>query len=115
MDKDSHDVRDLEMDAETVATYLREDRPMTLVDIREPVERETVSLDDDEWIPMANIGDQLDTLREASKPVVVYCHHGMRSLRVAKMLSNEGMDEVYSLAGGIDYWARKIDGDLPTY
>lgn len=57
----------------------------------------------------ADLGDRLDT------PLVVYCHHGRRSLTATFMLRAAGFTDVRSLAGGIDLWARDIDPRMPTY
>jgi rhodanese-related sulfurtransferase len=52
---------------------------------------------------------------DPSKPLVVMCHTGARSRRVAEYLLGNGFDEVYNLAGGIDAWSREIDADVPIY
>jgi len=41
--------------------------------------------------------------------VVVYCHHGVRSLSGAAILARAGQEAVASLSGGIDAWSRLID------
>ena len=46
--------------------------------------------------------------------VVVYCHHGVRSLHAAHFLLSKGLEAV-SLAGGIDAWSRQIDPKIPVY
>jgi len=47
-------------------------------------------------------------------PVVVYCHHGMRSLNVTGWLRRQGI-EAQSLRGGIDRWSFEIDPAVPRY
>jgi rhodanese-related sulfurtransferase len=47
--------------------------------------------------------------------IVVHCHHGGRSLRVANWLRGQGFANAQSLAGGIDAWAAEIDPTLPRY
>jgi len=107
------------MEREIAPKQLRQDRnqgsPLNLIDIRSSQERDIVKLDDDEWIPMEHIPDRLDEIKQMDGSVVLYCHRGQRSLRVAQFLEAEGIDDVYSLAGGVDHWARVIDPDLPTY
>ena len=49
------------------------------------------------------------------RPIVVVCHHGARSLRVALWLREQGFHRATSLAGGIDHWARQIDPSLALY
>ena len=50
-----------------------------------------------------------------SPPVVIYCHHGMRSLQATQFLRQRGMAKVWSLAGGIDAWSREINPGVPRY
>jgi rhodanese-related sulfurtransferase len=47
-------------------------------------------------------------------PIICYCHHGIRSLVAAELLRSKGY-EAYSLAGGIDAWAREIDPKITRY
>ena len=47
--------------------------------------------------------------------VIVYCHHGRRSLDVTNWLRQQGFDKVQSMRGGIDAWSRKFDPKIPTY
>jgi rhodanese-related sulfurtransferase len=107
-------VQEMEIEPEELDSLMETDS-LTLIDIREDHERELVSLDDDLWIRMEEIPDQIDHLEDADRPIVIYCHHGIRSLRIAKLMRENGFEEVFSLAGGIDRWAKTIDPDLPTY
>ncbi|KAK6936892.1 Peptidyl-prolyl cis-trans isomerase, PpiC-type [Dillenia turbinata] len=43
------------------------------------------------------------------------CHHGMRSLQVAKWLQTQGFRRVFNVAGGIHAYALKADASIPTY
>ena len=47
--------------------------------------------------------------------VVTICHHGVRSLRAAGWLRSTGVQNVVSLAGGIDAWSREVDPKVPRY
>jgi rhodanese-related sulfurtransferase len=47
--------------------------------------------------------------------LVVYCHHGIRSLSGAAILEQHGFANVVSLAGGIDAWSLHIDPKVPRY
>jgi rhodanese-related sulfurtransferase len=47
--------------------------------------------------------------------VVVYCHHGIRSLRGAAILEQAGVRPASDTAGGIDAWSRLIDPSVPRY
>lgn len=109
------DLRESEISAEEVRQYQQEGREFTLLDVRKPSEREAASLGDDLWIQMQDVPEEVDQLEECNRPLVVYCHHGMRSLKITQYLRDKGIDEVFSLAGGIDYWSRNIDEEVPRY
>jgi len=90
----------------------RED--VTLLDVREAAEIETASLPDTLNIPMKEVAGRLHELsREGS--VVVMCHGGGRSRRVAEFLLASGFSHVFNLSGGIDAWSREIDSSVPRY
>jgi len=55
------------------------------------------------------------TEADREKPMVVYCHHGIRSLHAAEFLTMQGSQDVRSLSGGIDGWAIEIDPSLRRY
>jgi len=99
----------------TLEEWQEANKTFTLIDIRKPFEREQVKLNDDFWIPMSELPEQLEQLRGSDVPLVLYCHHGQRSYQAAKFIREQGIEETYSLAGGIDVWARKIDSELPRY
>ncbi len=50
-----------------------------------------------------------------SGEILVYCHHGRRSLQVAATLRALGFPNAYSVAGGIDAWSIGIDPSVPRY
>jgi molybdopterin/thiamine biosynthesis adenylyltransferase/rhodanese-related sulfurtransferase len=92
----------LEIDVARAHELLAGEEPPTLVDIRERNEWQTGWIAGSEQIPMSELGDQLEAYRE--RPLVLYCAHGNRSLRVAQALDARGFSNVVSLAGGIVAW-----------
>ena len=87
-----------------------------LLDCREPEEHALVAIGDDLLIPMGELPQRVGELagREADR-IVVYCHLGGRSLRVAMWLRQQGFSRAQSLVGGIDHWAVEIEPGLPRY
>ncbi|MGN6368418.1 MAG: rhodanese-like domain-containing protein [Phycisphaerae bacterium] len=89
----------------------------TLLDIRRPDEFEKAHIDGALFIPMhelqARLEKELTSLKD--QPLVVFCHHGARSLRVAYFLRQQGFTNVHSMAGGIDAWSLIIDPAVPRY
>lgn len=73
-----------------------------LLDVREPMEWSTMNLEDlgAVLVPMREVPGRLDEIPR-DRPVVVYCHTGVRSLEVAKLLAAEGYGDVRNLDGGI--------------
>ena len=64
-------------------------------------------------VPMQQVPGRLDEIPR-DQPVVVVCHHGMRSLQVAHFLAAQGYADVANLTGGIDAWSRSVDPTVPT-
>ncbi len=95
-----------------------ERRPM-LVDCRRADEWDRCRIDGAVHLPMEEIERRADELENdeggREHPVIVYCHHGRRSLRVAAALKAMGFTDVRSMAGGIDLWSVDIDPSVPRY
>lgn len=87
---------------------------LTVLDVREPWELAIASLPGTLNIPLGEVPSRLSEL-DRNAELIVMCKVGGRSRRAAEFLSSRGFGHVASLAGGIDAWARDIDGDLPSY
>jgi adenylyltransferase/sulfurtransferase len=85
-----------------------------LLDVREQEEVELVQLPNSVHIPMGDIPSRLHELDPDSE-IVVYCHHGVRSLQVVHFLHQHDFEHVVSLAGGIDVWAIEIEPEMTRY
>jgi rhodanese-related sulfurtransferase len=85
-----------------------------VLDVREPWEREAASISGSRHIPMADVPARLQEI-DPDAHIVVYCHHGVRSLSVTDWLRQQGHERVQSLAGGIDRWSVEIDPKVPRY
>lgn len=88
--------------------------PCTLLDVREQWEFDIVHLPGSVLIPLSQLPQRLGVL-DANRPVVVICHHGVRSRTAAKLLEQSGFGEVINLKGGIDAWAREINPNMAVY
>ncbi|XP_054790643.1 rhodanese-like/PpiC domain-containing protein 12, chloroplastic [Prosopis cineraria] len=89
-----------------------------LIDVREPEEVEKASLPGFKVLPLrqfGNWGPDITTTFDPNKDTYVLCHHGMRSLQVAKWLQSQGFRRVYNISGGIHAYAVKVDPSVPTY
>lgn len=104
-----------EVDCHEVRRLLRAP-DFLLLDCREPEEHQTARIDGAVLIPMSEIADRLDELNgHRDRRIVVHCHHGGRSLRVAHWLRKNGFAQAQSMAGGIDRWSLEIDPSVPRY
>lgn len=89
---------------------------MALIDCREPAEFQTASIPGASLLPMSQWAESAPELEKLQgKHVVVLCHHGGRSMRVAQWLRANGFPNAQSMAGGIDAWSQEIDPNVPRY
>jgi rhodanese-related sulfurtransferase len=92
----------------------REAGGVVLLDVREHAELEIAAVAGARHIPMGEIPKRLAEL-DPKTPLVVMCHSGGRSRRVAEYLHGNGYDNVFNLRGGIDAWSTEIDPQVPRY
>ncbi len=99
------------------ARRIRGGEKLHLIDVREPYEYELAHLDSSRLIPMNTVPARLQELEALADeaPLVVVCHHGIRSLNVVSWLRQQGLEPCQSLAGGIDRWSLEIDAAVPRY
>ena len=95
-------------------TRLDKGDAVVLLDVREPEEVATVHLPGSVHIPMGDIPGRLHEL-DPDKEIIVYCHHGIRSMRVAMFLAQRDFMQVKNLAGGIDAWALDVAPGMARY
>ena len=104
----------LQIDVEELARWQQEHAPHTVVDVREPWEVEICRIAGSIDVPLGELPERLDEVPR-DRPVIMLCHHGVRSLKATLWLRNQGLDQAINLAGGIDAWARRIDRAMPVY
>ncbi len=106
----------LELTLEEAARRVRANEA-AVIDVREPEEYAIAHLDGARLIPMQSVPSELQKLDELADQctLLVLCHHGVRSLQVASWLRERGIENAYSVAGGIDRWSREIDPSVPRY
>ncbi len=92
------------------------EQPITLVDVREPFERDIADLPDvgQLSIPMAEFESRIGEL-EPDDAIVVYCRSGSRSGMVVQHLVSQGFGSVWNLRGGVLAWREEIDPSLTAY
>ena len=104
----------LEIDCQTFKTWKDKTFVFQLLDVRESDEWNYCKLPESKHLPLAQLPKSFEMLSRTD-PIVLYCHHGARSLYAAQLLKSQGFDKVYSLKGGIDEWALTIDTSIKRY
>jgi len=92
------------------------EKPIYLVDVREPAEFEIVSIPGAVLIPKDEIlrGDALASLPQ-DKQIVMYCKTGVRSAETLAAVKNAGFSDAVHVQGGVTAWVNQIDPRLPSY
>lgn len=101
--------------AQELASRLALGEDIFLLDVRERPEYELCHLDGAVLLPIDMIPNNRKRI-PTDRPVVVYCHHGIRSANVANYLyAQHGLTNLYNLEGGINAWARDIEPEMAVY
>ena len=103
-----------EISPQELKQKLDDNNSLFLLDVREQSEYDIVHLEDAQLIPLNTLPHHIDTL-PSDKEIVVYCHHGQRSLYATAYLHQNGYTEAKNLTGGIDQWAAEINTTLRRY
>src|ERR1700690_3262327 len=111
-----------EVSVEELAAKFKSGDRFILLDIRETWELDLAKITDDrlEVLPMSRLADEgIKVLPESAKShqseIFILCHHGVRSADVDKWLASQGWKNTFSVTGGIDEYARKIDSSVGFY
>ncbi len=98
------------------AARLLAQKAIRLIDCREEDEFALCKIPGAELISLSTFAYVApERLTNKAEPILIYCHHGMRSMTAAQYLDKRGYQNVSSLAGGIDAYARLIDPTIPRY
>ncbi|MFZ5878180.1 MAG: rhodanese-like domain-containing protein [Chloroflexota bacterium] len=111
-----------EITVKDLALKLQSQDEFVLLDVREAYELEAASLSDRRLVtaPMSRLSREgISGLPPAAldRQAVIYvlCHHGVRSAQVTNWLSAQGWKNVFSVRGGIDAYAAKVDRAVGFY
>ncbi len=106
---------DYEITPEVVKAKIDAAEPFTLLDVREPWEFDTASIEGSSLIPMGDVPSRAHQELDPDSHIVVMCHHGVRSMNVTVWLRQQGFENVQSMRGGIDAWSATVDPKVPRY
>lgn len=93
---------------------LKNGEDLLLIDVREPEEIAIASLPDSLVCPLSRAASWIDRIPQ-DRELVIFCHHGVRSLHAAQALLHRGHRKVTNMSGGIDRWSCEVDPSVPRY
>ncbi len=86
-----------------------------LIDVREEMEFNYCRIAGSVLIPLGEVPRRAAEIRAAG-PVVLICHHGVRSAQALGYLQHRlGRENLLNLRGGIDAWSHEVDSAVPVY
>jgi rhodanese-related sulfurtransferase len=103
----------LEITTSDLKALMDRGEDLFLLDVREPSEVAVARFKGAHTISLSQLLENLSKLPEQGR-IIVICHHGVRSLRAASFLKQQGYNTL-SLKGGIDAWARDVDPTVALY
>ena len=106
---------DYEVTPEEVKARREQGEQFTLLDVREPWEWQVARIEGAKHLAMGDVPSRAHQELDPEEPIVVVCHHGVRSLSVTNWLRQQGFDKAQSMRGGIDRWAKTVDLKVPVY
>jgi sulfur-carrier protein adenylyltransferase/sulfurtransferase len=92
------------------------DKPIDLIDVREPAEWEIVRIPGARLVPKGDIlsGQALADLPQ-DRQIVLYCKTGIRSAEALAAIKAAGFKDAVHVQGGVTSWVKQIDPALPSY
>jgi sulfur-carrier protein adenylyltransferase/sulfurtransferase len=92
------------------------DKPIDLIDVREPAEWEIVRIPGARLVPKGDIlsGQALAGLPQ-DRQIVLYCKTGVRSAEALAAIKAAGFKDAVHVQGGVSSWVKQIDPALPSY
>jgi len=102
-----------QLSAPELKRMLESDTPPVLVDVRTDWEQSIARIAGAQRMTR----EFYDALVAGDRrtPVVFQCHHGVRSQAAAEHFVEQGFEQVFNLAGGIDAWSIFVDSTVPRY
>jgi len=105
-----------ECSAAQLASRRQAGESLILLDVREEGEVETARIEGAHWIPLGELVERHGELEDArDRPIIVHCHHGVRSTKAVRLLLELGYSRVENLDGGIEAWSLTVDSSVPRY
>ena len=111
-----------EIAVEELAKKLKSQDEFILLDVREAWEVALAEIIDSRLLilPMSRLAKEgisalPEPVRSLEVEIYVLCHHGIRSADITRWLVSQGWMNVFSVAGGIEEYARSVDSSIGFY
>jgi rhodanese-related sulfurtransferase len=89
------------------ATQLINHEDALVLDVREDSELSAGRIPNARHIPLGQLGNRIKELEKfKTRPIVVGCRTGHRSVAACRTLIKQGFDKVYNLKGGVIAWEQ---------
>ena len=100
------DNKTIQMSVEELDAYLSKTSPkdFLLLDVRTPKEFEEGTIQNAINIPLDEIRNHIDFIKDQSKPIVVFCKRGLRGYLAELILKHHNIKDMVNVAGGITVW-----------
>ncbi|MCL2383569.1 MAG: rhodanese-like domain-containing protein [Oscillospiraceae bacterium] len=96
------------IDASTAREQIREERGITILDVRTLEEHQGGHIPDSILIPVNELENRaINELQDKQARIFVYCRSGVRSVTASEILIRLGFENVYNL-GGINNWPYEV-------
>lgn len=101
-------VEDLKSRLDTSANF-------KLVDCREQDEFDYCRIEGSTLIPLSQFESLAKQKLNSDDEIIIYCHHGMRSMHACLYLESLGFENITNVIGGIEAWSLQVDPKVPRY
>jgi len=108
------DMQSAEIDPSAAAKLIQSDKVM-IVDVREQWEFDLCRLGKNPILLSEKTMPFIFEQGAQSLAVLVYCHHGVRSLNAALYMRQNGLPNAVSMRGGIDRYSQEVEPTIPRY
>lgn len=100
-------------DVPDIDAALAEARRMSgavILDVRETGEFSEAHVPDAVNVPLSSLGDVVRAVPDASTPLYVYCHAGLRAEKAVELLAQMGYDHAVACGGIVDWSGEVVAG-----
>jgi adenylyltransferase/sulfurtransferase len=105
---------EFEIDPVELKSELDRQKPLFLLDVREPHEWQICRIPGAHLIPLGELPARMNQLSTADD-IVAYCRSGVRSGKAVDLLRKSGFQRIKNMKGGILAWSDKVDPTVPKY